>query len=177
AADRGHLGPRSELPGKTMTLGAPGPKSDTMGRSVLWTPRGAAAVRASARRRLHARRRALGPRPRRDVVGHDGAHADARAVAHGHAAQDARRGADDGAGADDHRRGEQRLLAHGPLHVADVVVEVDEDDLVLQAGLGPDLDALVGGDHAALAQARAGAEGDRGARAEMEAAAIADAAA
>ena len=47
------------------------------------------------------------------------------------------------------------LLAHGPLDVVDVVVEVDEDDLVLQAGTGPDLDALVGRDDAALAQVRA----------------------
>ena len=69
------------------------------------------------------------------------------------------------------------LLAHGPLDVVDVVVEVDEHDLVLQAGAGADLDALVGRDDAALAQARVGADGDRGAGAEVEAAAVADAAA
>jgi hypothetical protein len=88
-----------------------------------------------------------------------------------------RSGPDDGARADDDRRREQRLLAHGPLDVADVVVEVDEDDLVAQARGGADLDALVGRDDAALAQARLGADDHRGAGSEVQAAAIADAAA
>ena len=57
------------------------------------------------------------------------------------------------------------------------MVEVDEDDFVLQAGTGPDLDALVGRHDAALAQVRPGADHDRGAGADMKAAVIADAAA
>ena len=57
------------------------------------------------------------------------------------------------------------------------MVEVDEDDLVAQARGGTDLDVLVGRHDAALAQARPGADDDRGAGPEVEAAAIADAAA
>ena len=110
-------------------------------------------------------------------MGHDGAHPDAGAVPDGDAAQHAGVGADDGALADRHRRGDQALLAHGALDVVDVVVEVDEHDLVLEPCAGADLDALVGRDDAALAQAGAGADGDRSAGAEVEAAAGADAAA
>src|SRR3954467_8706819 len=102
---------------------------------------------------------------------HDRTYAHAGALAHGDAAQHARGGPDDGARADDDRRREQWLLAHGPLDVADVVVEVDEDDLVAQARGGADLDALVGRHDAALAQARAGADDHRRAGAEVKAAA------
>ena len=108
---------------------------------------------------------------------HHGAHAHPRAGPDGDPAQDPGGRADHGALADHHRRGEQGLLAHGALDVADVVVEVDEYDLVAQPGAGPDLDALVGRDHAALAQERPGPDGDRGAGTDVEAAAVADAAA
>ena len=109
-------------------------------------------------------------------MGHDGAHADARAGPDGDAAQYPGGGADDGALADHDRRREQALLAHGALDVVDVVVEVDEHHLVAEVGAGADLDPLVGGDDAALAEVRAGADGHRGAGADMEAAAVADAA-
>jgi hypothetical protein len=110
-------------------------------------------------------------------VGHDGTHADARTGPDGDAAQDPGGRADHSALADHDRRGEQLLLAHGTLDVADVVVEVDEDDLVAQARAGADLDALVGRDDAALAQAGVGADGDRGAGTDVEATVVADAAA
>src|SRR6185312_1141834 len=95
-------------------------------------------------------------RPGGHVAGDEAAWLNARAGADDDAAEHGRAGREGRALADHDRRGDEILQPDRPLAVGDPVVEVDEDDLVVERRPGADVDPLVRGDDAPLAEARAG---------------------
>src|SRR3954470_2511832 len=94
----------------------------------------------------------------RDVARHDAARLHARVLPDHDAAQDRRARREHRARADHDGRRDELLEADRPLDVGDAVVEVDDDDLVVEDRVLADLDPLVGGDDAALAEPRARAD-------------------